>query len=234
MQYSDKDLEALISEVETEFQAHFQKSEDSTEVEAQAEEKETQELAKNEDQVSEEDTLGYDEEDIKEMNELYAGMSKSEKEAHYKAIKSVLFTGSEEDSNEDSNELAKSEDGSIESKESTDNDSEILAKNEELVKENEELKKSVGKLVALLTEKVKKGAAPKQKAITEIQYMKKSEEEVIDETNNDVDVSTLSKAEITAKLREKSRSSDLKKSDRDRINAYMFDEIGIDKIKDLL
>lgn len=235
MEYSDKDLEALISEVETEFASHLTKAEDketevlakSEEVEAKVEgkEEETQELAKNED----EETLNYDDEDMKEMNELYASMSKSEKEAHYKAIKTVLFDGSEE--SEEGTKIAKSEDQ--EQNEENSEDNSVLAKNELLEKENEELKKSVSKLVTILTDKVKSGSAPKQKAITGIEYMKKSEEEV-EVTENETDISKLSKAEITARLNEKARSEKLEKSDRERINAFVFNEIGIDKIKDLL
>ena len=189
-------------------------------------------MAKSE---KEEDTLTYDQEDIQEMNELYASMSKSEKEAHYKAVKSVLF-GESEESEEDS-KIAKSEESSeevVEAKEDESDDS-VLAKHEELVKENEELKKSVSKLVTLLTDKVKGGsAAPKQKAITEIQYMKKSEEETVETSEIETDISKLSKAEVTSRLRDKARTEELKKSDRDRINAYVFNENGIDKIKDLL
>src|SRR5690606_21662045 len=122
---------------------------------------------------------------------------------------------------EEVEEMAKSE----ESEESSEQ-SEVLAKHEELVKENEELKKSVSKLVTLLTEKVQKSSAPKQKAITAIEYMKKSEEEEQVATP-EKDLSKLSKSEAIARLREKARSNDLTKADRERINAYTFNEISI-------
>lgn len=222
MQYSDKDLEMLISEVETEFAAYLHKNEENAE--------ETK-LTKSEEESSSEEVLGYDEEDFKEMNELYSSMSKSEKEAHYQAIKSVLFE-EEESSDENSEEestIAKSEE------EKVSESSELLAKHEELVQENENLKKSVEKLLAVLTDKVKQSSVPQQKAITSIEYIKKSEgeEEVVSEKSG-LDITKLSKSEVIAKLRERARSEDLTKSDREKIDAYVLNNIDINEIKNLL
>lgn len=244
MQYSDKDMEALISEVEAEFNSVYKsedteetetqdlaKSEDNeVEVEAQAEdsEVETQELAK-----SEEDELNYDDEDIKEMNELYASMTKSEKEAHYSALKSVLFSEEKVTAEEKEEVVAKSEEQVEDSKEESDVSllkAELEASNEKV----EKLEKSLSDLVGLLHKNVKEGKkAPQQKAVTEIQYMKKSEDEAVQE-KEDADISKLSKSEINAKLREKARSTELKKSDRERINAFVLENTSIDTIKDLL
>jgi len=75
--------------------------------------------------------------------------------------------------------------------------------------------------------------APSQKAITKIEFVKKSEEDtVIKKKEGNVD--DLSKKEVTKILSEKAKSPDMKKSDRDAINNYYFETQNIDSIRHLL
>lgn len=229
--YNDEEMAKLISEVETEFkdylakhepkQKDLKKSEEGVSVEAKSEEstENVEELNK-----SEESEFDYDEEDIKEMNELYASMTKAEAEAHYKAIKSTLFS---EESEEKPVELAKSE----ESKEEDLLKSEV----ESVKKENKELKKNLETLTAIISKVVK--SAPKRKAVTQmgdIQYIKKSEENE-SKKESKIDYSALPKSEINKVLSSKIRSGEIKKSeDKENINKFCFGELKFDDIKYLL
>ena len=102
-------------------------------------------------------------------------------------------------------------------------------------KENEELKKSIEVLTEVVSKFVKK--APTRKAVTQlgnIQIIKKSEESV-DNKENGVDLSKLSKTEINKILASKIRSGEIKKAeDKDKINKYCYGQIKIDEIKHLL
>jgi len=230
--YNDEEMAKLISEVETEFkdylakhepnQEDLNKSEEGVSVEAKSEESEesVEELNK-----SEESEFDYDEDDIKEMNELYASMTKAEAEAHYKAIKSTLFA---EESEEKPAELAKAE--------KSNKEEELLKSEVESVKkENEELKKNLETLTGIISKVVK--SAPKRKAVTQmgdIQYIKKSEETESKEENK-VDYSALPKSEINKVLSSKIRSGEIKKSeDKENINKFCFGELKFDDIKYLL
>ena len=190
---------------------------------AETEVVETEVLAKNEE-------FSYDEEDINEMNEMYSSMNKSEKEAHYSAIKSTLF-GDED--------LNKSEEINIE----VENEENTLLKSEiETVKgnlevsnkENADLKKSIETLTEIVSKIVKK--APSRKAVTQlgnIQVMKKTEELVGDK--KDLEFAKLSKSEINKILTSKIRSGEIKKTeDKNNINKFCYGEINLDKIKYLL
>ena len=72
--------------------------------------------------------------------------------------------------------------------------------------------------------------APEQKAITEIQYLKKAEDEVKKEER---DLTRLSKSEINSKLTAQIREGILQKNDKDAIQTY-FEKGSIDSIKHLL
>ena len=96
-----------------------------------------------------------------------------------------------------------------------------LQKSEE---KNEELQKSLSGLIEKLTKSVKKSAAPKQKAITKIEFIKKSEEENVSEGDENKDVSKLDKAEINSRLTAQARKPSLAKTDRDVINNYYLTE----------
>ena len=155
MNYTESDMAKLISEVESEFKEYLAKNEQIQE-DTQYEETST-------------DEFDYSVEEIEEMNDMYASMNKAEAEAHYKALKSVVF---QEESEEEV--ITKSEEEFEEIEEPKE---ENLIKSEvEAVKaENEELKKNLETLTSIIT-KVVKGGAPKQKAITrigQIEYIKK-------------------------------------------------------------
>lgn len=209
--YDEKELLALISEVETQFAEHLAKSEaietisKKEPVEAQAEK-------------SEHD---YDEDDYKEMDKMYGSMNKSEAEIHYKSVKKALFGDVEE-----STEIKKSET-------SIEEDKILKSEIESLKKSNEDLKKDLESVTSLLKKAFSKPEvkpAPEQKAITEIQYLKKSEDEIKKEEK---DVSKLSKTEINSKLTAQIKAGTLQKSDKDAIQTY-FEKGSLNSIKHLL
>jgi hypothetical protein len=216
--YDEKELLALISEVETQFAEHLAKSESAvTEpiskkepVQAQA----AEDLEKSE--------VEYDEQDFKEMDDMYKSMKKTEAEIHYKSVKKALFGDSQEPT-----EMKKTEANAEVSISKSEFDS--------LKKSNDDLKKDLESVTSLLKKAFSKPevkTAPEQKAITEIQYLKKTEETV--ETKKDEkDVSKLSKSEINSKLTAQIKTGTLKKSDTDAISSY-FAKGSIDSIKHLL
>jgi hypothetical protein len=84
-----------------------------------------------------------------------------------------------------------------------------------------------GVIEALKARFVKKApVAPKQKAITELGVMKKTEEKE--------EVTDLSKEKIIKILSEKAKEPTLKKSDRDAINAYCYGRVDVSAIKHLV
>lgn len=234
MNYDEQDIAKLIGEVEAEFTEYLNKSEQKEEVSLEKSE-ETEIEEESVEIEKSENSFEYDEEDIKEMNELYSSMTKSEAEAHYKSIKSILFKS--EELEEESVEIKKSEENEV----SEENDllkSEIESFKtslEESKKENEDLKKSIETLTSIVSKVVK--SSPKRKAITQlndINYIKKSEETSSVE-KNEVDYSSMSKKEINNILTSKIRSGEIKKSeDRENINKFCHNELKIDDIKYLL
>src|SRR5690606_11383450 len=110
------------------------------------------------------------------IEDLYRSMSDEERKAHYNALKKVMA----------GEEMAKSEEQEASKEESKTDEAVALVKaemeaikasNEELKKQNEELKKNLDGIVeALKARFIKKPAAtPKQKAITELGALNKSE-----------------------------------------------------------
>lgn len=202
--YTDKDLVDILAEVETEFKKHLA-----------PESKETK-LAKTETVPAE--TSEYDDEDMAEMETMYKSMNKTEAEAHYKTLKKAMFGDVE------SEVVAKSE---------VKDDSEakmLKSENESVKAENEELKKSMEKLTQIVAKIFgKKSEAPKQKAITSMEVIQKSEE-----AKEVKDFSKLSKAEIAQTLTAKIRSGKIEKNDKEVINNYFINNSSIDSIKHLL
>lgn len=229
MKYSEQDMAKLISEVETEFKDYLTKSEPTEEIasiEVKPEEVATEEvIAKSE--------FDYDEDDISEMNKMYASMSKAEAEAHYKSIKSIVFVEDE------SKEMKKSEETETEVNEESNllksENEGIKVELETKSKEVEELKKNLETLTSIITKVVK--TAPKRKAVTQmdgIQYIKKSEE-TTEVEDNKVDYSKMEKKEINKVLSTKIRSGEINKSeDRNNINKFCHGELQFDDIKYLL
>jgi len=237
MKYSEKDMAALISEVEAQFSEHLAKAEtDKTDLkksEAKSEPAVESKIAKSEEpkvesEEAETTQFDYNDEDFAEMDTLYGSMTKAEAEAHYKSVKKAVF-GSEPvavEKTEEPVKIAKSE-------AKTGEGEELRKSNEGLKAENEKLQKNFQSLVDQLTKFVRKDDAPKQKAITKIEYIAKTEEE--EKIDNKEDVSKLSADEISTRLTDKIRSGSLKKSDKENINEYYLDgKKNIETIRHLL
>lgn len=246
MKYSQEKLAALISEVETAFAAHLAKTEseevvdlkksenESEEVEAQAQPETSEETIEKAEEEKEEQDFDYDEEDIQEMNKMYASMTKAEAAAHYESLKKALY-GDEEVVEEKAEEvIEKSEEPTEKVEDSKEETALLKSELEAKDKEIAELKKSFEGLTAALTKFVKGSKAPKQKAITQIEYIQKSEEESKVEENKE-DVTKLPSSEVSKRLNEKIRSGKLEKAEREKINEYyLTGSQNIESIRHLL
>lgn len=200
--YTEADMLKVIQEVEAEFSQALSKAEAEVEVETEKEDTSSENFEQ-------------------EVTELYASMEKSEAETHFKALSKVLNVSDMKKSEESEEaKLIKSE---IET---------IKSSNEELKKSNEELKKNLEQAVTIISKITKApAAAPARKAIvSEMEYIKKSEEENEDKK----DVKALSKSEISEKLKEQIRSGKLAKKDSDAIISYYDNKTNLDSIKHLL
>jgi len=220
VKYSEQEMAALISEVETQFAESLAKAEQ----EAKIEEPKTEEVKvqKTEEVAKQESEFDYDEEDFAEMDKLYQSMSKAEQDAHYQAIKKTIFGSDTINKTEEVKEVK------IEKKE----DKLAKAEIESLKEENTELKKNLEKLTEAFTKFIKK-EAPQRKAITKIEYIKKTEAEAtVAPTKKDA--SQLSQKEISNILCEKIRSEKLEKKDREAIDTYYNNTQSIELIKHLL
>lgn len=237
IKYSDKDMAALISEVETRFDSMFKSEAPVTDLQKS----ETVEQPKVEEtqpvEAAQETGFDYDEQDIKEMNEMYSSMTKAEAEAHFEALKSALSKDAEKPAAEAQPEvIAKSEVKPVEEKPVNEDETKLLKSEIETLKsEKEKLEKSFKELTAKLVEFVKGSKAPKQKAITQLQYVAKSEDEVKPETKQNEDVSKMDKSEISRRLTAKIRGGKLEKSEREKINEfYQTGSKNIESIRHLL
>jgi NADH dehydrogenase/NADH:ubiquinone oxidoreductase subunit G len=216
--YTKEQVDEMLLQVEQEFEKTLESI-------AKNEEIETEELEESE--------------DFETIDELYASMDKSEIEAHYDAIKKVMFGEAEKMAKEESaaHEAAESEEEEKkehkkkkEEKEEMEKCGEMVAKKSEkdLVSENEELKKNLETLNDLVAKMFNK-KAPTQKAITNASFIAKSEET---ETSG-FNVSELSKSEITSKLKALDYGK-LSKSDKDAINNFYLENGSVNKIKHLI
>lgn len=239
--YSDQDVHDLISKVEAEFAQHLAKSEAKTKEEGQPLEKTEIEKcgeiqksdeapaafapaeAKKDDEPKEQpkdqnEDHGYDEMDKEELKKLYSDMSDSERALHKAALEACQSQDQQ---------LQKSEEKQ-EEKVPAQQESEELklakAEAETLKKNNEELQAQVGELLKKFAQKIVK-PAPARKAVTELGALEKSEKET---------PAPKSKAEIVKTLTQMARGQDLKKSDRDAINAYVVGATGLETISHLL
>jgi hypothetical protein len=170
---------------------------------------------------------GYDEEDLAHMHKMYASMSKGELKAHHDAVRQAL-----------DGHMAKCGDMSMNKTEtmtSIEIKPEVIVENPELglVKseleaqkaKNDELKKNLDTVQEILTKLVKK--VPQGKAITTLEAITKNES-ISNETKE------LTKSEIKETLFKKASDPELKKSDRDAINAYFLNGANINTISHLL
>jgi hypothetical protein len=192
MVYDQDKMAAILKDVEDNFNQHLAKAEQEQKENELKKSEKTEEI-KAEEKIEKKETVeefDYDEEDFKEMNKMYSSMCKSEAEAHFNSLKTVLF-GEEEikKSEEKDEDLKKAE--------------KLQEENELIKKENEELKKSLEKLISIVGKKIKK-SAPDRKAIEKIQYINKSE---MENKKEEKDVSKLKKSEITQILNNKNIDS---------------------------
>jgi hypothetical protein len=179
-----KPAESMAKSEESEDKKEDKKDE-AKEESAPAEDK--KEEAKDEDKKEDEDKHDYDNEDMEEMHKMYHAMGKAELGIHKAAMEKCwmqkcgdMQVAKSEETQEES--LAKSEAEEAIKKAEQDAvlvKSELEAKTKELENKNQEvetLKKSVEELVSAIGSYVtKKG--PTRKAITSIEYVKKSEAE---------------------------------------------------------
>jgi hypothetical protein len=220
--YSDKDLAELIGLVETQFADHLKKAETDLATEAviapitpvaievapAVVAEPVVEVKKNE--------FTYTEEDFKEMDTLYKSMNKDEAEAHYKSLKKAIFGDVQETEIKKSEalDLAKSENDLLKSE---------VAK---IAKEKEDLQKNFDKATEVLAKIVK--TVPQRKAITEIQFVNKTEVET-------KAVDKMSKKDVANKLSTQINSGKLEKKDLDLISDFYNKPNGsIELIKHLL
>lgn len=230
VKYSEKDMAALISEVEAQFSKHLAKAEETQVTDLKKSEVVEQPKAEQTPVVEaapQEQGFDYDEADIQEMNEMYASMTKAEAEAHFESLKKTLFKEDSEKSTEvkvkeNKEEIVAKSEVKAEQKLETKEDGTKLLKSEieTLKSDKEKLEKSLKDLTAALAKFVKGTEAPKQKAITRIEYVAKSEEEQVKTEDKKEDVSKLNKNEISKRLSAKIRSGKLEKAEREKINEY--------------
>jgi len=225
--YTEEDVNNVLSQVEQEFEkalGSIVKNEEEI-VEEVSEETQAQEEELTKSEKTQEES---EEEEYETIDELYASMSKSEKEAHYNSIKTALF-GEEEAVKEEV--IAKSEEVAEEVESQEEKKEEVLSKSEseKLKSENEELKKNFDTLNELVGKLFNSKKAPAQKAITANSYIAKSEE-IEDEK---VDISKMSKSEIKEKIKAVNFEN-LEKSDRDAINDFYLNNGSVEKIKHLI
>lgn len=249
IKYSEKDMAALISEVEAQFETHLAKAakEQTTDIKKS---EAVEQLKAEEKQVVEtpattvEMGFDYDEEDIKEMNQMYSSMTKAEAEAHFESLKKVLSKETEIATSETTEKATAQEEVMTKSEVKAENekpeqkeeDTKLLKSEIETLKaDKEKLEKSLKDLTAALAKFVKGTSAPKQKAITRIEYVAKSEEEKPTTEEKQEDVSKLDKAEISKRLSAKIRSGKLEKAEREKINEfYQTGSKNIESIRHLL
>jgi hypothetical protein len=227
----------LAKSEEKEEEAKEEKKEESKE-EPKAEAKESEEKKdepkaedkkdedkKEEEKKDEEESHDYDEEDMEEMQKMYSSMSKGELKAHKDVVEKCYMAKCGE-----MTQMKKSEEASkeVKDKSSSTSSEESLLKSEleAIKKENEELKKNIEGLVSAINTFVNKKQAPARKAITDIRFVKKSEEEGQEKP--------LTKSEIHAILAKKARDPKTSSQDRAAINEFYLTNGSVEKIAHLL
>jgi hypothetical protein len=241
MKMTQADFEKLVADVEKEFDLFLAKAESEAKPEAtlaksedESDKKESEEKeehaktasAKAEDEKEEkddEDKHDYDDEDVEEMHKMYSSMGKAELGLHKSAMEKCWMekcgdmSVMKSEKSENAEPLKKAEEAALFK-------SELEAK----TKENEELKKHMEELVSAMNNFfAKKG--PTRKAITSIEYVKKSEIE-----NAKPEPKNLTKSEVTAILNKKAADPTLSKADREAINNYYLKGGNLETVKHLL
>lgn len=171
---------------------------------------------------SDDESHGYDNEDMEEMSKMYTSMSKGELKAHKESIeKCWMGKCGETTQMVKSEETTKIEPTTVVVEESTLLKSEL----DTIKKENQDLKKNIDGLVSAINSYVTK-KAPARKAITDIEFVKKSEE-----AN---EVKPLTKSEIKEILAKKAQDPSLPSKDREAINQFYLTNASVEKISHLL
>jgi hypothetical protein len=238
--WTEQEALELIEKVEAEFVAHLAemkplaKSEDESKDEDKKEDKKDESKAEEMDKCgdmamkkAEEQPAAEPESKEETVEDLYKSMSEDEKKAHYDALKKAM--AGEEMQKSEAQEAApkeepKKDDAAALMKAEMEA---VKASNEELKKQNEELKKNLDGVVAALAKRFAKPApVPKQKAITELGALNKSETKP--------EVTELSDKEIRKVLAKKAMEPTLTKSDRDLINAYCYNKVDVSAVKHLI
>ena len=255
--FSKEEFQAMVAELESEFINLMKSEQESAQLLAKSEEEakkeeekkdekeeskeedksekseeksESKEEPKKEEEKKDDDeSHGYDDEDMEEMHKMYDSMSKGELKAHKNSIEKCWMSKCGE-----MTQMAKSEETKVEVKteevktEAKESETETLLKSEieSVKKENEDLKKNLESLVtAMNTFMTKK--APVRKAITDIEYIKKSEE-------SQDEVKPMTKSEIDTILSKKVVDPSLTRADREAINQFYLTNAGVEKIAHLL
>lgn len=230
---SQDQAQSVLAKSEDESEKAEDKKEESKE-EAKASEEtpsdkkeEKSETTEKKQEDSDEDSHGYDDEDMEEMNKMYDSMSKGELKAHKSAMEKCWMAKCGEMTKPA--EMTKSE-KQVEVQAPTESKPEesTLLKSEidRVNKENEELKKNLEGIVSALTTYVTKKPAPTRKAVTDIEFVKKSEE--------GSEQKSLSKSEITSILKKKASDPTLSSSDREAINQFYSTNGSLEKIQHLI
>jgi len=242
--YTEEQMNKILAQVESEFSSLLNKAEEeaSESVEEVTEEienaeiteetEETEESAEASEEVTEEveseeaDSHEYSDEDIKEVEGLYADMDKSEAEIHYKALKKAIGASTAEVEPVKKNEKEETVEEVKEDTESLVKDEKIAA----LAEENEKLQKSIGDLTRALGQFLGKKTA-KRKAVTGLNYQTIAKNEA--EESEKESFKSLSKTEITAKLHQVA-STPISAQDRQLINDYYCKNGSVESIGHLL
>jgi hypothetical protein len=250
--YSKEEFQAMVAELESEFMNLLKSEQESAQLLAKSEEKEEEakkeekeeakeepkaeakesdekkdepkaEDKKDEEKKDEEESHDYDEEDMEEMQKMYSSMSKGELKAHKDVIEKCYMAKCGE-----MTQMGKSEEASqkAESKSSSSEQSLLKSELEAIKKENEDLKKNIEGLVAAINTFVTKKQAPARKAITNIEFVKKSEEGSQEKP--------LTKSEINMILAKKARDPKTSPQDRAAINEFYLTNGSVEKIAHLL
>ncbi len=198
------------------------KESDEKKDEPKAEEK------KDEEKKEDDEAHGYDDEDMEEMHKMYHSMSKGELKAHKESVEKCWMAKCGE-----MTQMTKSEETSqvqpeVKAEEQKPSEESTLLKSEleSAKKENEELKKNIEGLVSAINTFVTKKTAPARKAITDIEFVKKSEE--------GSEEKKLTKSEIDSILAKKAQDPKTSVQDRAAINSFYLTNAGVEKIAHLL
>jgi hypothetical protein len=246
MKYTDEQVNKILAQLEDEFSSILHKSEEEAanlETQETAEEVETQEVVEETQETAEveaeEASHDYTDEDIQEVEGLYADMDKSEAEIHWKALKKAMGEKIIEDTPAEEVEVAPvQKNETVEDKEVEElNKAELLAKDEKIAEQSdkiEKMEKTIGDLTQALGQFLGNKKTAKRKAVTGLNYQTIAKSEGSDSKEGNVDVKSLSKSEITTKLTQVSANPQTSSQDRQLINEYYCNNGSVESIGHLL